>query len=120
MLLSMLLSTALMAASVPNSSSNPMPQPTIAAAQEKSGEKKLERINNEALQTEPVVTAHKIALGGKEIDYTATAGQLPVMNDAGETEARIFFVAYAVNNPASASKRPLMFLFNGGPGASAV
>ncbi len=68
----------------------------------------------------PVVTEHTILVGGKKIRYTATAGRLPVTNDAGQTEAQIFFIAYTVDNPAHKSRRPLLFLFNGGPGASSV
>ncbi|WP_240731876.1 peptidase S10 [Geobacter sp. FeAm09] len=68
----------------------------------------------------PVVTRHTIRLKGKELAYTATAGKLPVLNDAGETEARIFFVAYTVPTPSPSVKRPLLFIFNGGPGSSSV
>ena len=43
-----------------------------------------------------------------------------MVNDAGETEAQIFFVAYTAENPPAGRPRPLMFAFNGGPGAAAV
>ena len=43
---------------------------------------------------EPVVTQHSMLLHGVKLDYSATAGQLPLKNDDGETEGRIFFVAY--------------------------
>src|ERR1039457_6040571 len=68
----------------------------------------------------PVITRHSITLGGKELDYTVTAGKLPVKNDVGETEAKIFFVAYTPPNPTPGVKRPLLFIFNGGPGSSSV
>ena len=72
------------------------------------------------MQTQPVVTRHKATVGGKDVAYTATAGQLPITNDAGETEAQIFFVAYTAGSAAPDARRPLLFAFNGGPGAAAV
>lgn len=66
------------------------------------------------------VTGHKVRIAGKEIAYTATAGELPVLNDAGETEAEIFYVAYSAENREAAKRRPLLFIFNGGPGAASV
>ena len=73
-----------------------------------------------AAEAPPVITRHAITVKGRDLAYTATAGTLPVQNDAGETEARIFFVAYTVPTAPRDAKRPLLFIFNGGPGASAV
>jgi len=38
----------------------------------------------------------------------------------GETEARMFFMAYTLDGTTDPAKRPLMFSFNGGPGSSSV
>ncbi|HEY2156547.1 MAG TPA: hypothetical protein VGH33_13030, partial [Isosphaeraceae bacterium] len=73
-----------------------------------------------ALPTEPVVTKHRVEVDGKSIAYTATAGQMPIPNDQGETEAHIFYVAYTRDDAGDRSKRPLMFSFNGGPGSASV
>jgi hypothetical protein len=68
---------------------------------------------------QPVVTHHTITLNGKPFAYTVTTGYLPLKNPAGETQARIFFMAYTADRPEKApGKRPLMFSFNGGPGSS--
>ncbi|WP_239027906.1 S10 family peptidase [Geomonas subterranea] len=67
-----------------------------------------------------MVTSHKARIGGKELSYQACAGTLPVQNDAGETEADIFYVSYRVQQPSPAKPRPLLFVFNGGPGAASV
>src|SRR4029079_13628805 len=64
----------------------------------------------------PVVTRHSIQVGGQTLNYTATAGMMPIKNREGEVEARMFFTAYVVDGP----KRPLTFLFNGGPGSASV
>lgn len=68
----------------------------------------------------PVETRHTLTIGGKRLEYTATTGYLPLKNEKGETEAKIFFTAYTVNSPSGDRKRPLMFSFNGGPGSSSV
>ncbi len=67
----------------------------------------------------PVVTKHSIRAGNRTLNYTATTGYMPIRNDrTGETEARIFFMAYTLDNPPA--NRPLMFSFNGGPGSASV
>jgi carboxypeptidase C (cathepsin A) len=44
---------------------------------------------------------------------------MPIKNRDGETEARIFFMAYTLDDGAR-GRRPLTFSFNGGPGSSSV
>jgi carboxypeptidase C (cathepsin A) len=103
-----------------------MPSPTLQAAQQAAAEKEKPAEKQPAQEKLPVsaakssVTRHRLRIGGKEIAYTATAGELPVLNDAGETEAEIFYVAYNQENPDQAKRRPLLFVFNGGPGAASV
>ncbi len=67
----------------------------------------------------PAVTHHSITIDGQELRYTATAGFLPLTNDAGKTEANMFYVAY-VKEDESPANRPVTFAFNGGPGAASV
>jgi len=68
----------------------------------------------------PVVSEHAIAIGGRELAYKAEAGMLPLLKDDGAPRASIFYVAYTLVTEADAATRPIMFCFNGGPGASAV
>jgi len=73
-------------------------------------------------QTDWSVTEHSIDIAGQTINYTATAGTMPLVAEDGTPKAGIFFIAYTANptpgsNPA---QRPVMFCFNGGPGASSV
>ena len=63
------------------------------------------------------VTQHTISLGGRTLSYKATAGTLPVIGPNGTITAKIFYVAYVLEN---APARPITFAFNGGPGASAA
>jgi len=67
----------------------------------------------------PVVTHHSLSVEGKPINYTATVAQMPLKDAAGETEAHIFYMAYTLDG-ADASKRPLTFCFNGGPGSASL
>src|ERR1041385_8863602 len=68
----------------------------------------------------PVVTHHEIRAGGKVLRYTATAGMMPIKNREGETEARILFMAYTLDDGGQRNRRPLTFSFNGGPGSASV
>ena len=95
-------------------------QATAAATETKGQEKEHEQAKPAALESKPVVTRHKVTIGGKEISYTASAGLLPLVNDAGEPEAEIFSVSYTAESPPSGARRPLLFIFNGGPGAASV
>jgi carboxypeptidase C (cathepsin A) len=64
------------------------------------------------------VSRRTIVRDDKRIAYTATAGTLPLLSAKGEISARIFFVAYAIDEKAA--DRPVTFVFNGGPGASSA
>ena len=69
----------------------------------------------------PVITKHELRVGGRMLRYTVTTGIMPLRNTAtGETEARIFYMAYTLDGVADRSQRPLMFSFNGGPGSASV
>lgn len=67
----------------------------------------------------PVVKKQSVRVGGRELNYTTTTGFMPIKNVvSGETEARIFYMAYTLDNAPAG--RPLMFSFNGGPGSASV
>ncbi|MEI8281833.1 MAG: peptidase S10, partial [Armatimonadota bacterium] len=65
------------------------------------------------------VTKHSIVLPSGKVDYTATAAQIPLRNETGEVECRMFYVAYEKDG-AKAQDRPVTFAFNGGPGSSTI
>jgi carboxypeptidase C (cathepsin A) len=69
----------------------------------------------------PSVQKHSVKVGNRTLNYTTTTGFMPIRNaQTGETEARIFFMAYTLDSVADKTKRPLMFSFNGGPGSASV
>lgn len=71
--------------------------------------------------TPPVETKHEIIIADRTLSYTATTGIIPLKDeDKGEITAGIFFTAYTLNGLTDTSTRPLVFVFNGGPGSSSV
>jgi carboxypeptidase C (cathepsin A) len=86
--------------------------PAIAAEQ---GEKPPEA---EAALPQAAVTAHRLALGSRTIDYTARAGSLSLTDDKGVATAEIFYVAFLRNGDNA--QRPITFALNGGPGAASA
>jgi carboxypeptidase C (cathepsin A) len=61
-----------------------------------------------------VVTRHQGRFGGEEIAYTATVEGLDVPTGPGNEGARIVSFAYT-RSGVDSLRRPVMFLFNGGP-----
>ena len=67
----------------------------------------------------PVVARRSVRTASRTLTYTVTTGYMPIKNAvSGDTEARIFYMAYTLDNPPAG--RPLMFSFNGGPGSASV
>ncbi|MGP9813099.1 S10 family peptidase [Rhodopseudomonas sp. NSM] len=64
-------------------------------------------------------TRHTLALPGRSLSFTATAGSIRLFNDKGEPQADIATTAYQLDN-TEARTRPVTFVFNGGPGASSA
>ena len=69
---------------------------------------------------DPIVTHHQINLHGQTLAYTARAGFLSIRDEQQTTHARMFYVAYTLDQPATAPPRPLIFAWNGGPGSNAA
>ena len=98
----------------------------------------------------PSVTAHTITVNGKVIKYHATTGYIvlkeeegkPLVKDATppptapdadkakeddkrtkdglKPKAKVFFVAYTLDDVTDPATRPLTFCFNGGPGSASI
>jgi carboxypeptidase C (cathepsin A) len=65
------------------------------------------------------VTHHDLALDGRTIHYTATAGTLLVRDEAEKPYGSFFYVAYTEDG-ADLKARPVTFLYNGGPGSASL
>lgn len=73
-----------------------------------------------AVKPKQFVTEHSGRFNGQTVAYTATAGETFLRDRNGEPNASIFSFAYVKKDVKNAAGRPVMFLFNGGPGASSV
>jgi carboxypeptidase C (cathepsin A) len=65
------------------------------------------------------VTHHSAKIGGQTINYTATAATYNIKADDGTIKASMFYVAY-VKDGADPVKRPISFVYNGGPGSASL
>jgi carboxypeptidase C (cathepsin A) len=63
-------------------------------------------------------THHTITIAGTPLSYTAEAATVALPAAGGKPAAEIFYVAYT-RDPLN-TKRPITFVFNGGPGAAAA
>jgi len=117
----LLLTLAVHAEPSPPSEPHPGEKPGTAAAAKPPGK---DGPGDEKKKDTPphpnAVTKHSLTLNGQKLDYTATAGTLPLKDKEGKTTAHIFYIAYTKDGVTDLTKRPLTFSFNGGPGSSSV
>ena len=64
-------------------------------------------------------SAHTLRLGTRDLAYSATVGALPLTDAKGEKRADMTYVAYVATGQ-DAARRPITFVFNGGPGAASA
>ena len=92
-------------------------------------EKKRQRERVERLLLRaPSKSTGYVTVGGKKLEYAATAGFVPIVanlsdSHKGEPDAALFVTSYTLQRKgvaAKASERPILFAFNGGPGSASV
>ena len=66
----------------------------------------------------PVVTRHAGIFGGRKIAYTATIGEMALLDDKKQPAGKIVSISYVATE--AGRDRPVLFVFNGGPGSSSV
>jgi carboxypeptidase C (cathepsin A) len=97
---------------------------SIAANAADAAPKTKDNTSPDAALTKPQssVTTGSVSVEGHRINYKAVAGTI-VLYGKGDNEntptASIFYVAY-FKQGADASKRPVTFIYNGGPGSASV
>jgi carboxypeptidase C (cathepsin A) len=98
---------------LPAFAADPVPKPDAkpaAATPKDSGKDQEKRVE----------TRHRITLGGQTFDYTAVAGTITLRDDEQKPTAAIFHITYTRDSAKDPATRPVVFSFNGGPGASSV
>ena len=58
-----------------------------------------------------------VAVAGRTLGYTATAGTLTIRDTEGKPIGSMFYTAYPLDGTRPGTKRPITFLYNGGPGS---
>lgn len=66
------------------------------------------------------VTKHQGLFGGKTINYSVTAKETFLTNKTGDSIATFWSVAYTKTPTGDVGKRPVTFVFNGGPGSASM
>ncbi|WP_374566734.1 S10 family peptidase [Ideonella sp.] len=79
---------------------------------------------DERLQPRQRETTGSVQVGGQRIDYRAVAGLMVIDDSKDEPSATMSYVAYFKRasgaTGASATPRPVTFLYNGGPGSATL
>lgn len=65
-----------------------------------------------------VTQTHSLQLHGRRLLYNSISGRLPLADDRGIVRGRMFFAAYRMQGKSG--KRPVTFIWNGGPGQPAA
>ncbi|PHS28415.1 MAG: peptidase S10 [Robiginitomaculum sp.] len=67
-----------------------------------------------------VEKAGTVQADGQKISYTVIAGETYLKNDKDKPVASIFSTSYFRSGVKNAHKRPVLFIFNGGPGSASI
>ncbi|HEY6251948.1 MAG TPA: peptidase S10 [Candidatus Angelobacter sp.] len=73
-----------------------------------------------AAEEKTSITHHTAHIGGQQITYTATAATYVIRADDGTAKATMFYVAYTREGVQDPSRRPISFVYNGGPGSASL
>ena len=65
-------------------------------------------------------TQHVGTFNSTRVAYTATVAETILSNDKGEPTGSVFTIGYVADEVRDPANRPVMFIFNGGPGSSSV
>jgi carboxypeptidase C (cathepsin A) len=75
-------------------------------------------VPRDAATSRVVTTEHRATIGGKPLAYRAIVSELPMPGPDGAPVAVGVSYAYVAQGKGDPAKRPVLFVFNGGPGAS--
>ncbi|HEY4084172.1 MAG TPA: peptidase S10 [Burkholderiaceae bacterium] len=99
-----------------------LPAAPVSAAEEASSSSASASLKKESsvkLQPTQSETEGSVTVGGKRIEYKAIAGTLVLKDAKGEGTASLFYTAY-FKKGEDTNKRPVTFLYNGGPGSATM
>ncbi|MBZ5723636.1 MAG: peptidase S10 [Acidobacteriia bacterium] len=73
-----------------------------------------------APEEKTVVTHHSARIGGQQLSYTATAATYVIKAEDDTPKVTFFFVAYTRDDVPGSARRPVAFVYNGGPGSASL
>jgi carboxypeptidase C (cathepsin A) len=79
-------------------------------------------VDETSIEPQQIQTQGSVTIEGRKLDYNAVAGTILLTGkdeDKNDPTASMFYVAY-FKRDADVRRRPLTFLYNGGPGSSTV
>jgi carboxypeptidase C (cathepsin A) len=119
-----LLAFAMLATARAEDALPPQEHPAAAPSGQKSGSGRAGAPASPAAAEQPKLppdstTKQTLALPGRTLAFTATAGSIRLFDGKGEPQADIAFTAYQLDG-ADPATRPVTFFFNGGPGAASA
>jgi carboxypeptidase C (cathepsin A) len=108
----------------------PPSPPAAAAAPAPSGQKGGARVRGDISPSSPATaeqhrlppdstTKQTLALPGRTLAFTATAGSIRLFDDKGEPQADLAYTSYLLDG-TDPRTRPVAFVFNGGPGSASA
>jgi carboxypeptidase C (cathepsin A) len=68
--------------------------------------------------THVFTSEHRGTFNGREVAYRATVADARIEYPVGHPAATLFTISYVATNQGPPASRPVVFIFNGGPGAS--
>ncbi|TVR10056.1 MAG: peptidase S10 [Salinarimonadaceae bacterium] len=103
----------------------PLGAPPPASAQQQEGGREQSSAREQASARDPlpaaVSTSHTVETEEGPLAFTATAGSIRLVDDAGAARADIAYVAYLRDGDGDdGARRPITFAVNGGPGAASA
>jgi carboxypeptidase C (cathepsin A) len=93
-------------------------QPAMARAD--TGAKEAAREPSGPPREESSVTEHTIRIGGQTVPYQATAATMLLRDTSGAPIGSLYYTAYTRSDTRDMSRRPLAFIYNGGPGSASM
>lgn len=98
------------------------PQQGSAASSSSSprrGEQNRDEPDNRSRLPADATTKHSLSLPGRTLNFSAIAGSVRLFNDKNEPQVDLAYTAYLLDG-ADPARRPVTFIFNGGPGSASA
>ena len=91
-----------------------------ARAEEEKAKTDSEKADAKKPEPREFQSSGTVTAGGRAIRYKAIAGETFILDDKGEPRASIFSTSYVAEGFSDPKKRPVAFIYNGGPGSASL